>query len=74
MPKTENKKILELELRIRFLEKQKSLLELQLETAHAKTEIFDKLVELAVATPRLAKSDRHLELSERPASQQPSRH
>jgi hypothetical protein len=73
--KTEHQKILNLEQRIRFLEHQKSILEEQLETAFAKNEIFDMMIENAsrsVASTSSATETRSLSLPK--GAPQPPQH
>ncbi|MGE5448555.1 MAG: hypothetical protein ACM3PR_09325 [Bacteroidales bacterium] len=47
MPKSQQQKILELEQKVRLLEKQKAFLEKQVETADKKAVIFDMMIEMA---------------------------
>ncbi len=47
MPKTQEQKLLELEQKVKLLEKQKAFLEKQVETADKKAIIFDMMIELA---------------------------
>ena len=47
MPKTQEQKLLELEQKVKLLEKQKALLEQQVETADKKAIIFDMMISLA---------------------------
>jgi transposase len=47
MPKTPEQKLLELEQKVKLLEKQKALLEQQVETADRKAIIFDMMISLA---------------------------
>lgn len=47
MPKTQEQKLLELEHKVKLLEKQKALLEQQVETADKKAIIFDMMISLA---------------------------
>lgn len=47
MPKTQEQKLLELEQKVKLLEKQKAFLEKQIETADKKAIIFDMMIDLA---------------------------
>jgi transposase-like protein len=47
MPKSQQQKIMELEQKVRLLEKQKAFLEKQVETADKKAVIFDMMIEMA---------------------------
>ena len=47
MPKTKDLKLLELEQKVKLLEKQKAFLEKQVETADKKAVIFDMMINLA---------------------------
>ena len=47
MPKTQDQKLLELEQKVKLLEKQKVFLEKQVETADKKAIIFDMMIDLA---------------------------
>ena len=47
MPKTQEQKLLELEQKVKLLEKQKALLEHQVETADKKAIIFDMMISIA---------------------------
>jgi len=47
MPKTQEQKLLELEQKVKLLEKQKALLEQQVETADKKAIIFDMMISIA---------------------------
>ena len=47
MPKTQEQKLLEFEHKVKLLEKQKALLEQQVETADKKAIIFDMMISLA---------------------------
>jgi transposase len=47
MPKTQDQKIMELEQKVKLLEKQKAFLEMQVETSDKKAVIFDMMITLA---------------------------
>lgn len=47
MPKSQQQKIMELEQKVRLLEKQKAFLEKQVETADKKAVLFDRMIEMA---------------------------
>jgi transposase len=47
MPKSPGQKIMELEAKVRFLEKQKALLEQQAHVSYSKAIIFDMMIDLA---------------------------
>lgn len=47
MPKTQEQKLLELEQKVKLLEKQKAFLEKQVDTADKKAIIFDMMIDLA---------------------------
>lgn len=47
MPKSQQQKIMELEQKVKLLEKQKAFLEKQIETADKKAVIFDMMIEMA---------------------------